>query len=169
MSNYNSIDLQPLYGHPQYNSSSGYITPMVAKKRTSKWLTIGIPILVIVIAAAVVGGIFGSKKKNNSSSSSAAAAASSAASAKDAFGRFATATDSEFMVPLYPSTVSHLILYISCRSFSSLKDRCRRIFFPHIRIYQQSYHCLATRPFPTRQSFYDHRSNRPSPSYRPSL
>jgi hypothetical protein len=129
--NYNSIDLQPLYGHPQYNTSSGYITPMVAKKRTSKWLTIGIPILVIVIAGAVVGGIFGSKKKNNSSSS-AAAAASSAASAKTAFGRFATATDSEFMVPLYPSTVSSLLLY-STLSLISIVERPTPPFFlpPH--------------------------------------
>jgi hypothetical protein len=72
----------------------------------------GIPVLIIVIAAAVVGGVIGSRKKSSSSSAatasqsaaSASAAASAAASAKSALGRFATATNSEFMMPIYPST-----------------------------------------------------------------
>jgi hypothetical protein len=102
--NYNSIDLQPLYGQAQYNSSSGYITPMPPRKRSSNWVRIAIPILLIVIVGAVVGGIIGSHKKHNSSATSSAAAASSAASAKTALGRFATATDSEFLVPIYVST-----------------------------------------------------------------
>jgi hypothetical protein len=109
--NYNSIDLQPLYGQAQYNSSSGYITPMPPRKRSSNWVRIAIPILLIVIVGAVVGGIIGSHKKHNSSATSSAAAASSAASAKTALGRFATATDSEFLVPIYVSTVRFSIFF----------------------------------------------------------
>lgn len=99
-------------GDPYYNESSGFITPHPVKKRSNTWLKIGIPVLIVVIIAAVVGGVLGSRNKKSSSSSSngtpagEAAAASSAVSAKLAVGRFATATNSEFMVPIYPSTVS---------------------------------------------------------------
>jgi hypothetical protein len=98
-------------GDPQYNESqSGFITPnSPPKKRTSNWIKFGIPALIIIIIAGVVGGVVASRKSNKSSSSGSkgsAAAASSAASAKLAAGRFAVATDSEFMVPVYPSTVS---------------------------------------------------------------
>lgn len=104
-------------GDPYYNESSGFITPHPAKRRTSNWIKFGIPVLVIVIIGAVVGGVVGSRHKNNNNSvssssnqgagsSSGEAAASSAASAKLAIGRFATATDSFYMVPVYPSTVS---------------------------------------------------------------
>lgn len=100
-------------GDPYYNESSGFITPHpVRKKRTSNWIKFGIPVLVIVIIAAVVGGVVGSRKSSTRSSSSSggssgdsSAAASSAVSAKLAIGEFPTATNSEFMVPLYPSTV----------------------------------------------------------------
>jgi len=101
---YNSIDLQPLYGQEYYNSSTGYLAPPPSRKRSRGWIKIVIPIAIIVVAGAVVGGIFGSRKHKSTSSASSAAAASSAASAKFAVGRFATATDSEFMVPIYPST-----------------------------------------------------------------
>ncbi|KAJ7929313.1 chondroitin AC/alginate lyase, partial [Mycena leptocephala] len=101
-----------MYSEPRYNESSGYITPAQRKKGTSNWIKFGIPVLIIVIAAAVVGGVIGSRKKSSSSSAatasqsaaSASAAASAAASAKSALGRFATATNSEFMMPIYPST-----------------------------------------------------------------
>lgn len=105
-------------GDPYYNESSGYITPMPVKKRTSNWIKIGIPVLIVVVVAAVVGGVLGSRAHNNSKSSSVsgassdgsssdqAAAASSAASVKNAIGVFATGTDSQYLLPLYPSTVS---------------------------------------------------------------
>lgn len=99
-------------GDPYYNESSGFITPKPVKKRSNTWLKIGIPVLIVVIIAAVVGGVVGSRNKKSSSSSNGngttagEAAASSAVSAKLAIGRFATATNSEFMVPVYPSTVS---------------------------------------------------------------
>ncbi|KAF8222134.1 hypothetical protein L208DRAFT_1324262 [Tricholoma matsutake] len=111
--NYNSIGSnQSPYGSgdPYYNESSGYITPHPAKKRTSNWIKIGIPVLVLVIIGAVVGGVLGSRSKsqNNVRTSSAggAAAASSAASVKLSIGRFATATNSEYMIPIYPSTTN---------------------------------------------------------------
>ncbi|KAF8203183.1 chondroitin AC/alginate lyase [Pholiota molesta] len=101
---------------PNYHESAGYIAPLPRKKPLSKWIKIGVPLLVIVIAAAVVGGIVGSRKSKDASASSSnggssgsagdTAAASSAISAKMSNGRFATATDSEFMVPVYPSTTN---------------------------------------------------------------
>ncbi|KAJ7473453.1 heparinase II/III family protein [Mycena latifolia] len=100
------------------HGESGHITPARRKKRTSNWIKFGVPVLILVIAAAVVGGILGSRKKSSrkkssasaasssasESAASASAAASSAASAKLAIGRFATATNSEYMMPIYPST-----------------------------------------------------------------
>lgn len=122
---YNAIDdRQSPYasGNPYYTESSGYITPHpTPKRRTNKWIKFGVPVLVIVIIGAVVGGVVGSRSKNNKTASSgskadsspdspdASAAASSAASVKLAMGRFATATNSEFMVPIYPSTVRLLL------------------------------------------------------------
>lgn len=98
-------------GDPYYTESTGYITPITGKKpaSTSKWIKIGIPIAIIVIAAAVVGGVVGSRQSKTSAatgSKSPGAAASSAASVKASVGRYATGTNSKYMVPLYPSTVS---------------------------------------------------------------
>jgi hypothetical protein len=114
--NYDSIHNSsgPVFGSgdPNYNESSGFITPHRVKKRTSNWIKFGIPVLILVIAGAVVGGVLGGRKSKGKSggagSASGEAAASSAASVKNAIGRFATATDSEFMRPIYPSTVSSL-------------------------------------------------------------
>lgn len=92
------------YPHEHYNGSTGYITPATPRKRRPRWLVIGLPIVLIVIAGAVVGAIFGIRASKHSSS--AASAASSAASVKNSVGLFATATNSEFMVPLYPSTTN---------------------------------------------------------------
>lgn len=87
-----------------------------AKKPVSKWIKLGIPLAILLaIVGLIVGVVIGTRKKTNRSSSSGAAgsagstgnsAASSAVSVKLAIGRFATATNSEFLVPLYPSTVS---------------------------------------------------------------
>ena len=102
-------------GDPYYSQSTGYITPQQpVKKRTSNWIKFGIPLFILVVVGVVVGVVLGIRKSNKNSSSRSAqandpgnsAAASSVANAKLAIGRFATATDSEFMVPLYPSTVS---------------------------------------------------------------
>ncbi|KAJ7434212.1 hypothetical protein B0H11DRAFT_1938807 [Mycena galericulata] len=102
-----------VYGNddPAYNQSTGFITPArPTKQRTSNWIKFGIPVAVLVIAAAVVGGILGSRKHSSasaaSSSSASAAAASSAASAKLANGLLATATNSYYMIPVYPSATN---------------------------------------------------------------
>ncbi|KAJ7085693.1 chondroitin AC/alginate lyase [Mycena belliarum] len=103
------------YADNRYGDS-GYITPAGRKKRTSNWIKFGIPVLLVVIIAVAVGVVVGSRKKSSSpaasaaaSAASASAAASSAASAKLAIGRFATATNSEFLMPIYPSTTDSAI------------------------------------------------------------
>ena len=115
--NYHNANSPYGSGDPYYNESSGYITPMPVKKRTSNWLKIGVPVLVVVIVAAVVGGVVGSRHHGSSSSSvsgasssggssgNQAAAASAAASVKNAIGVFPTGTNSQYLIPLYPSTV----------------------------------------------------------------
>ncbi|EEB91826.1 hypothetical protein MPER_09752 [Moniliophthora perniciosa FA553] len=113
---YNTINQNPNntpYQNSTHNESTGFITPQGAhKKRTSPWLKFGLPaiILILVIIGAVLGGVLGSRasrdNKAASASQSAEAAASSAASAKADLGRFAQATSSEFMVPVYPPTTN---------------------------------------------------------------
>jgi hypothetical protein len=114
MANYNALDSgsPSPYGSadPYYNSSTGYITPATPKKSRNKWILFGVPVAVLVIAGAVVAAVLATRHHGHGSSSSNSdsgnpAAASSAVSAKNAIGIFATATDSEFMVPIYPSTV----------------------------------------------------------------
>ena len=95
-------------GDPYYNESSGYITAQPAKKSVSPWIKIGIPVLILVVIGGVVGGIVGAHK-HKSTSGSSSSAASAAASAQLAVGIFATSTDSFYMVPVYPSTVSYLM------------------------------------------------------------
>ncbi|TDL28190.1 hypothetical protein BD410DRAFT_739730 [Rickenella mellea] len=101
------------YGSNNYNESTGYLPPQKPKKGLSNWIKFGIPVLIIVIAGAVVGGIVGSKKSNKSAAASGGSgggnnpgAASSAISAKSAIGRFATATDTNYFMPVYPSTTN---------------------------------------------------------------
>ncbi|KAJ7442257.1 chondroitin AC/alginate lyase [Mycena latifolia] len=92
--------------NPAYTQSTGYITPAKPAKRTSKWIKIGIPVVVVIVAGAVVGGILGSRKSKSSSAATSSAAAAASASAKLAAGVFATATNSEYMIPVYPSTTN---------------------------------------------------------------
>ncbi|KAI0375202.1 hypothetical protein BV20DRAFT_960295 [Pilatotrama ljubarskyi] len=98
------------------NETSG-LTTSRPKTRSRKWLWIGVPVAIVVILAAVLGGVLGSRAhKNNSNNSSSAAAAGSsptgeaaasqAASIKEAVGLFPTATDSQYLLPLYPSTTN---------------------------------------------------------------
>ncbi|KII94278.1 hypothetical protein PLICRDRAFT_100953 [Plicaturopsis crispa FD-325 SS-3] len=97
-------------GDPYHNESQGFISPP-AKRGISPWIKFGVPVLILVIIGAVVGGVVGSRKHNNdtaaaSSSASGSAAASAAASAQKAIGVFATSTNSDFMMPVYPSTTN---------------------------------------------------------------
>ncbi|RDX51074.1 hypothetical protein OH76DRAFT_1347831 [Lentinus brumalis] len=98
------------------NETSG-LTTSQPKRTTRKWLWIGVPVAIVVILAAVLGGVLGSRAHKNSSSSSSnaaaagssptgEAAASQAASIKQEIGVFPTGTDSQYLLPLYPSTTN---------------------------------------------------------------
>ncbi|KAH9898198.1 chondroitin AC/alginate lyase [Cubamyces lactineus] len=96
------------------NESSG-LTTSRPKSRSNKWIWIGVPVAIAVILAAVLGGVLGSRAHNKHKNSSAdaasvspsgEAAASQAASIKEAVGLFPTATDSQYLLPLYPSTTN---------------------------------------------------------------
>ena len=115
MANYNTVNNShsgsPYGSGTPYNESSGFITPRAPKKGISNWIKICVPVAVVVIVGAVLGGVLGSRSHNSSSSSNAAAqgsqaSASAAVSANKAIGIFATSTNSEFMIPVYPQTVS---------------------------------------------------------------
>lgn len=102
-------------GDPYYNGGDQYYpTTSGPKKGTSKWVKVGIPIVVILIIAVGVGvgvGVTRNKNNNNSAVSgggdnSPSGAASSAVNAKNSLGRFPTATNTDFFMPEYPSTVS---------------------------------------------------------------
>jgi len=95
-------------GEPNRFESTGFIAGNPPpKKGVSPWIKVGIPLLILIIIGAVVGGVVGSRHHNSSSSAASAnAAASSAASAKNELGVFPTATNSEYMLPIYPSTTN---------------------------------------------------------------
>jgi hypothetical protein len=123
--NYANLDQQNTpygSGAPFYSESQGYITPapMPTKKGLSPWIKFGVPLAVLIIAGGVVGGILGTRHsddKGSTSSTSAAdstappadpsAAASSAVADKKNIGVYATGTNSLYMMPIYPSTVSY--------------------------------------------------------------
>jgi hypothetical protein len=93
-------------GDPYYNQSSGFLPPQKPKQGVSPWIKFGIPVAVLVIIGVVVGAVVGTRKSSdNASSADASAAASSAVEQKTSIGRFAVSTDSEWMLPVYPSTV----------------------------------------------------------------
>ena len=101
-------------GDPYYNESTGFITPHPAKKGTSKWIKIGIPVAVVVIAAAVVGVVLGVRSNKNSSSSSSSASSNgdqASGSAQGDLAIFATATASQYMLPIYPSPVRTIFCF----------------------------------------------------------
>jgi flagellar basal body-associated protein FliL len=97
-------------GYDNYNQSAGYLPSK--KKGMSKWIKIGVPVLILVIAGAVVGGILGSRsnKSGGGGNGSSPASASSAVANKDAVGVFATATD-VYGQPQYPTAVSRLVSF----------------------------------------------------------
>lgn len=103
-------------GNPFNTESAGYVARgSVPKKRTSNWIKIGIPVAIIVIAAAVIGGVLGSRHAKTSSSGSSGGKGSSGnspASVDLAVGRFATGTESKYMIPVYPSTVSCIFFHV---------------------------------------------------------
>ncbi|KDQ63447.1 hypothetical protein JAAARDRAFT_29468 [Jaapia argillacea MUCL 33604] len=97
-------------GDPYYTESTGFLTSQSAKKGVSNWIKIGVPVAILVIIGAVVGGVVGSRHHSSASgaasSQNPAAAASSVASVKNAVGIYPTGTNSQYMLPLYPSTTN---------------------------------------------------------------
>lgn len=97
-----------------YDKESAGLTTSRPKSQSRKWIWIGIPIAIVVILAAVLGGVLGSRAHKNSSTSGNAAAASptgeaaasQAASIKNQVGLFPTGTDSQYLLPIYPSTTN---------------------------------------------------------------
>ena len=148
-----------------YNQSTGYLPPQQPKKPLSKWIKFGIPVAIVVIAAAVVGGVVGSRASSNSnksssnsggtSSSNPSVAASAAISAKTAVGRFATATDSFYQVPLYPSTVRLVIFVVPFQSslswFMNFIDQYRCVHYSYLYTHQRRQVGLATGQLPALQ------------------
>ncbi|KAI0720000.1 chondroitin AC/alginate lyase [Cerioporus squamosus] len=108
-------------GDPYYNESTGFINPQKTKKGTSKWIKIGIPVAVVVIAAAVVGAVLGIRASKNSSSSSSSSSKGDQASgsAQGDLAIFATATASQYMLPIYPSTTNTAVFHTPTFSASS--------------------------------------------------
>ncbi|KAH9857969.1 chondroitin AC/alginate lyase [Lenzites betulinus] len=110
----NASNLHTPYGSgdPYYNESTGFIAPNATKKKTSKWLKVGLPVGLLIVAAAVVGVVLGIRAHNKSSSAASTngtaseAAASQAASIKAEVGLFATATASLYLLPIYPSATN---------------------------------------------------------------
>lgn len=147
--NYNSINnnqqgLNHPYGagDPYYAESTGYITPQkpAVKRGTSNWIKIGVPVLIVVIVAAVVGGVLGSRAANKNTSASSNGNSGSSSGDNNSPGasvnldeaRFATATNSKYMQPLYPSTVSLSFWCMSCSGSFPIMfvSDCRRILNP---------------------------------------
>ncbi|KAI0715402.1 chondroitin AC/alginate lyase [Earliella scabrosa] len=94
------------------NETSG-LTTSRPKQTSRKWLYIGIPVAVVVVLAAVLGGVLGSRAARNDDDDSASAAsptgdaaASQAVSIKEEVGVFPTGTDSQYLLPIYPSTTN---------------------------------------------------------------
>lgn len=114
-------------------SSTGFIQPSrpapPRKKALSPWVKFGVPVAIVIIIAAIIGGVVGSKKSSgdedgDSSSSSNSGSDGSSNGGKDGkdspkatgaiatateileAGRFATTTNAQFMVPVYPSATN---------------------------------------------------------------
>ena len=110
--NYQSANNPYGSGDPYYQQSSGFLPPQRPKKGTSGWIKFGIPVAILIIIGVVVGVAVGVTHNNNSKSAASSnnnnptAAANSAINAKTSVGLFPISTDSDFMVPVYPSTVS---------------------------------------------------------------
>ena len=114
-----------------YDKEDAGLTSSRPKSTNRKWIWIGVPVAIAIILAAVLGGVLGSRAHKNSSKSSSGnaaaaspsgeAAASQAASIKEQVGLFPTGTDSQYLLPIYPSTVSPVFLGTSCRPPVSMR------------------------------------------------
>lgn len=126
---YESANTNPYgAGDPYYNNSTGYLPPQPPKKAVSGWIKFGVPVAILIVIGVAVGvavGIVEHNKHNNSNSdiaSNPSAAASSAINAKSSVGRFPTATDASFFMPIYPSTVCLSLRFDSPLALTTILD-----------------------------------------------
>ncbi|KAI8455197.1 chondroitin AC/alginate lyase [Phakopsora pachyrhizi] len=84
------------------------------RKKTSNWIKLGIPILVMIIIAAIIAGVVASRNRSNSSpsSSSVSSSSSSASGAGSSAGKdqfhVLFSGYSNYGVPQYPTTVNQI-------------------------------------------------------------
>lgn len=117
-------------GNPYASQSPQGFNERPKKSRKKLWIIIGVIVAIIVILAAVLGGVFGSRASDDSSSGSGSSADqangggsgggngnagapsgvsnvnSEALTATESNRYLAIATDSEWMLPVYPTGVS---------------------------------------------------------------
>ena len=172
---YQSANANPYgSGDPYYNGtgnqSSGFLPPQKPNKGgLSPWIKFGVPVGILVIIGAVVGAVVGTRNHNSSSSSNAAAAASSAVGAKTSVGVFAVSTNSEWMLPVYPTTVSKILLksIFMLISFLSSDKHCG-LYNPDLCRHDRFEIRVAEGPLPALQP-EPHVSTQRSPSTHRSL
>ncbi|KIK56064.1 hypothetical protein GYMLUDRAFT_248066 [Collybiopsis luxurians FD-317 M1] len=132
--NTSTQNLHSPYGasDPYYNQSTGYLSPAMEEKRrtrgVSNWIKFGVPVAILVIIGVVVGAVVGTRHSKDSTSPEAKASASAAASSASvnsalnalATGKFATATNSLYMMPIYPQ-VTDTSVFVSPTFASTAK------------------------------------------------
>jgi cytoskeletal protein RodZ len=113
-------------GNPYASQSPRGFEQPEKKSRKKLWIILGVVLALIVIIGAVLGGVLGSRSSNNDSSSgnkSSSDAAngnvgapsgvsnvnSEAVTATNEDRYLAIATDSQWMLPVYPTGVSHFL------------------------------------------------------------
>jgi flagellar basal body-associated protein FliL len=122
-------------GNPYASQSPRGFEQPQKKSRKKMWIIIGVIVALLVIIGAVLGGVLGSRASNDSSSSGSGSSAdqanggnsggavpsgvsgvnSEAVTATNQDRYLAIATDSQWMLPVYPSTVS-VQIHFCCRN-----------------------------------------------------
>lgn len=114
----------------RYPYGGGYSEKYDRKAKKSKWLVVGLPLLLLlIIAGAVLGGVLGTRAAKNNQNTSVNSTGGNNDSGSNSgsgnggggggggsqqggtgtsIGRFAISTNAEFQMPVYPSTVSSL-------------------------------------------------------------
>lgn len=133
-------------GNPYASQSPRGFEQPQKKSRKKMWIIIGVIVALIVIIGAVLGGVLGSRASNDSSSSGSGSSAdqanggnsggavpsgvsgvnSEAVTATNQDRYLAVATNSNWMLPVYPSTVSLPIQFRCQNSWLDWNCRIRR-------------------------------------------
>jgi len=138
-------------GNPYASQSPRGFEQPQKKSRKKLWIIIGVVVALIVIIGAVVGGVVGSRSSSDSSSGGSKSAAdnasgngnagapsgvsnvnSEALTATDENRYLAIATDSEWMIPVYPTGVGPS-LHVCSKLISDWNCWIRRTYRFRIR------------------------------------